>query len=371
MRIPLSSPDITDAEIDAVVGVLRTTALSLGPRLTELETAFAAFVGTREAVAVSSGTAGLHLAVRACGIGEGDEVVTTPLSFVASANALLYERARPVFVDIEPGSLNIDPARIEGAITPRTRAILVVHLFGRPAAMPEILAIADRHGLPVIEDACEALGATVGGKRVGALGLAGVFGFYPNKTMTMGEGGLITTDDPALAELCRSLRNHGRDAGGVAHARLGFNYRLSDIACALGLAQLRRLPEMLARREALARAYHARLSGHPDLVVPAVDLPDARTGWFAYVVRLGARYGAADRDRIVDAMLRRGIGCQRYFSPLHLHPHIREVVGDREGEFPVTEAAAARTIALPFFNRLREAEIDEVCATLVELLSAQ
>jgi perosamine synthetase len=353
------------------MSVLRTTALSLGPRLAALETEFAAFVGTREAVAVSSGTAGLHLAVRGCGIGEGDEVVTTPLSFVASVNALLYERARPVFVDIEPDSLNIDPARIEGALTPRTRAILAVHLFGRPAAMPEILAIAQKHGLPVIEDACEALGATVGGRRAGSLGRAGVFGFYPNKAMTMGEGGILTTDDPALAALCRSLRNHGRDEDGFAHARLGFNYRLSELACALGLAQLRRLPEILARREALARVYDARLSGHPDLVVPAIDLPDASTGWFAYVVRLRASRDSADRDRIVDEMRRRGIGCQRYFSPLHLQPHVRAVNGEQTGAFPQTESAAARTIALPFFNRLREAEIDEVCATLLELLAAQ
>jgi perosamine synthetase len=368
VTIPLSAPDVTEEEIEAVVSVLRTPALSLGPRLPEFERAFAAWAGAREAVAVSSGTAGLHLSVRALGLGADDEVITTPLSFVASVNALLYERARPVFVDVERDSLNLDPARIEAAVTPRTRAILPVHLFGQPAAMPEFLAVAERHGLVVIEDACEAVGTRLGGRHAGTFGRAGVFGFYPNKPLTTGEGGLVVTDDAALAALLRSLRNHGREDDSFLHARLGFNYRLSDLAAALGVVQVRRLPEMLAGRERAARAYARRLGGEGDLVLPLLDPPDTRIGWFAYVVRLADRFTAADRDAVVAALRARGIGCQRYFTPLHLQPHVREVVGDRTGEYPVAEAAAARTIALPFFSRLTEAQIDEVASTLVGLL---
>ena len=370
LRIPLSSPDITREEIAAVQQVLETPSLSLGPRLPEFERAFADWMGAAEAVAVSSGTAGLHLAVRACSIGRGDEVITTPLSFVASVNALLYEGAVPVFVDVDPETLNLDPGRIEAAITPRTRALLPVHLFGRPAAMPEILAIARRRQLTVIEDACEAVGAEIGGRRAGTLGRAGVFGFYPNKPITTGEGGMIVTDDADLARLCRSLRNHGREDDSFQHARLGYNYRLPEIACALGLAQVRRLDSMMARRDEVARAYHARLASEPDLVLPALEIPGGRVGWFAYVVRLASRFRATQRDAVVAELRRRGIGCQRYFAPLHLQPHVQAVVPHRAGDFPAAESAAERTIALPFFNRLTEAQIDDVCAALREAVGA-
>ena len=370
MRIPLSAPDITDAEIEAVAAVLRTPSLSLGPRLPEFEEAFAARVGARHAVAVSSGTAGLHLAVRACGIAEGDEVVTTPFSFVASANAILYERGVPVFVDVDPASLNIDPGRIEAALTPRTRAILPVHVFGRPADMGAILEIANRRGLPVIEDACEALGARVAGRAAGSLGRCGVFGFYPNKQITTGEGGMVVTDDPALASLCRSLRNHGRDDGAPAmlHARLGYNYRLSELACALGAAQLRRLDGILAAREAVARRYHTRLSGCADLLLPEVDPAGVRVSWFVYVVRLAARWTRGDRDRIVGEMEAQGIGCRPYFPVLHLQPHLAALLGHGPGDFPVAEAAADRTLALPFHGRLSEADVDSVCDALLQSL---
>jgi perosamine synthetase len=368
MNIPLSSPDITEAEIEAVTSVLKTRSLSLGPRLVEFEEAFAAWVGTAHAVAVSSGTAGLHLAVRASGIGPGDEVITTPFSFVASVNAILYERAVPVFIDIDPVALNLDPARLETAITPRTRAILPVHLFGQPAPMTEVLAAARAGGLAVIEDACEAVGTYVGGRHAGALGNAGVFGFYPNKPITTGEGGMIVTDDGRLAALCRSLRNQGRDDDTFTHARLGYNYRLSELASALGLAQVRRLPSMLARREAVARAYDERLRDCPDLERPPLEVPGGRVGWFAYVVRLRSPRGESDRDRIVAAMRARGIGCQRYFAPLHLQPHVQAIRPHRRGDFPAAESAAARTIALPFFNALTAGQIDEVCATLTSLL---
>ena len=366
LRIPLSSPDITDEEIAAVTSVLETTSLSLGPRLLEFEQAFAAWTGAAHAVAVSSGTAGLHLAVSACGVTPGDEVITTPLSFVASVNAVLYEGAVPVFVDVDPRTLNLDPARIEAALTPRTRVILPVHLFGHPAAMPEILDVARRRGLAVIEDACEAIGTEIGGRRAGTLGEAGVFGFYPNKPITTGEGGMIVTDDERLASRCRSLRNQGREDDTFQHARLGYNYRLSELACAMGIVQVRRLPGMLARREAVARAYQTRLADHPDLQLPASEAPNGRIGWFAYVVRLRPPLGRAERDALVAAMRGAGIGCQRYFAPLHLQPHVLAVRPHRPGDFPAAESAAERTLALPFFNALSESQIDEVCSTLRE-----
>jgi perosamine synthetase len=371
VRIPLSAPDITEAEIEAVTAVLRTPHLSFGPRLPEFEAAFAARVGSRHAVAVSSGTAGLHLAVRACGVGAGDEVITTPFSFVASANAILYEGGVPVFVDVDDASLDIDPSRIEAAITPRTRAILPVHVFGRPAAMDAILDVADRHGVPVIEDACEALGATIGGRAAGSLGRCGVFGFYPNKQITTGEGGMIVTDDSALAALCRSLRNHGRDDGDppMVHARLGYNYRLSELACALGAAQLHRLDSILERRASVARRYHERLTGQTELRVPEAEPAGARVSWFVYVVRLGPRWTRAERDRIVACMEARGIGCRPYFPALHLQPHLAGRLGHRSGDFPVAESAADRTLALPFHPRLTDGEVDDVCGALLEALA--
>ncbi len=368
MRIPLAAPDVGEEEIAAVTAVLRTPWLSRGPRLAEFERAFAARVGVPDAVAVSSGTAGLHLCVRAAGITAGDEVITSPFSFVASTNVLLYERAVPVFVDVEPDGLGLDPARIEAALTPRTRALLVVHVFGRPARMTEILELARRHGLAVIEDACEAIGAELCGRSVGTFGDCGVFGFYPNKQMTTGEGGMIVTGDGGLARLCRSLRNQGRDDEELEPARLGYNYRLSELACALGLAQLQRLETLLARREAVAWSYQRRLAGYPGLVLPEITPRGAKVGWFAYVVRLAPPLDQEDRDRIAAEMRGRGIATGRYFPPLHLQPHIAETLGHRAGDFPVAEAAAARTLALPFFGQISDAQIDEVCGTLLELV---
>lgn len=366
MRIPLASPDITAADIDAVNAVLRTPALSRGPHLAKFERAIADRVGAPHAVAVSSGTAALHLAIRACGIGAGDEVITTPFSFIATANAILYERAAPVFVDVDPVSLNIDPDRVEAAITPRTRAILVVHVFGRPAAMDRIMAIADRHGLAVIEDACEALGARIGARSAGTIGACGIFSFYPNKQITTGEGGMLVTADAGMAALFRSMRNHGRDdeTDSSRHDRLGYNYRLSELACALGAAQLDRLDASLAKRRTIAAEYSRRLSANPDLTVPAPDDPGSQTSWFVYVVRLSARFTNQDRDRIVAGLEREGIGCGRYFPAIHLQPHVAAACGHRPGDFPIAEGAANRTIALPFFDRLTEREISNVCETL-------
>lgn len=371
MQIPLSSPDISDAEKNAVLDVLSGRELSLGPRLPAFEHAVAEYTGSRYAVAVNSGTSALHLCVKAAGIGPGDEVITTPFSFVASANCILFESGVPVFVDIDPDAYTIDAGRIEAAVTPRTRAILPVHVFGRPAEMSAILDIARRRDLRVIEDACEAIGATFDGKRAGALGDTGVFAFYPNKQITTGEGGMIVTDDRETAALCRSWRNQGRaeDGGWLQHERLGYNYRLSDINCALGIEQARRLPEILAARARVARLYNQALSGIEEIVLPALDAPSCEISWFVYVVRLRDEFTQGDRDAVLTKLRGRGIGCNNYFSPIHLQPFYRSMFGFRPGDFPITERVSARTIALPFFNALSEAQIADVAETLKEAVT--
>ncbi len=370
MRIPLSAPDISDAEIAAVVEVLRTPHLSLGPKLDEFERLAAEYAGTTHAVAVNSGTSGLHLCVRALGIRRGDEVITTPFSFIASSNVLLYEGAKPVFVDVDPHTLNIDPSKIEDAVTPKTRAIMVVHVFGRPSPMREILEIAGRHQLRVIEDACEAIGAKYGGRRVGSIGDAGVFAFYPNKQITTGEGGVIVTSSQSVAKQAKMLRNQGRDpaAGWLEHVELGYNYRLSDINCALGIEQLKRIESILRARESVARGYERRLRGNPNLILPEIDCRDGRISWFVYVVRLSDDFTRAQRDWIVSEVRKAGIGCGRYFAPIHLQPLYAGLFGFREGDFPITEHHAARALALPFFNRITDAQLDEICERLDQLL---
>ena len=369
MEIPLARPDITPAEIDAVVAVMKTPHLSLGPKLAEFEAAFARYCGTRYAVAISSGTSALHLCMAAIGIRPGDEVISTPFSFVASSNCILFEGGRPVFVDIDPDTWNIDPARIEAAVTPRTRAIIPVDVFGQPADMDPILAVARKHGLRVVEDSCEALGARYHGRRAGALGDVGVFGFYPNKQITTGEGGMIVTNDEPIARVARSMRNQGRGegAGWLTHERLGYNFRLSDINCALGLAQLHRIDEILARRARVAEMYLQRLAGDDRLRTQKI-IPGVEMSWFVFVVRLADRYAEADRDRIMGELRARNIGCNRYFTPIHLQPYMRERFGFKPGDFPVCEAVAARTIALPFYGTMTEAEVDAVWDALKSLL---
>jgi perosamine synthetase len=368
-EIPLSRPEISEADIQAVVDVLRTPFLSLGPKLPEFEAAFGAFVGARFATATSSGTAALHLAVKALGIGRGDEVITTPFSFVASANCVLFEDAVPVFVDIDRTTFNLDVALIERRITPRTKAILPVHVFGRPANIDAILDIAERYKLRVIEDACEAIGARWRGQRVGSLGDAGAFAFYPNKQMTTGEGGMLVTNDPALDRSFKSLRNQGRGDSGawLQHEQLGFNYRLSDINCALGLAQLGRLEDILRRRRDVAEEYRTQLADFPELELPVYDLPDGEVSWFVYVVRLKG-CDRAGRDDVLRTLRADGIACSDYFSPLHLQPHIQRL-GHRAGDFPVTEAVAASTIALPFYTNLQPEQISRVSDGLRRALS--
>jgi perosamine synthetase len=365
MRIPLSAPDITEAEIEAVVSVLRTPRLSIGPKMLEFEEAIADYAGVTHAVAVSSGTAGLHLCLRALGIGEGDEVILPSFTFLAVANAVLYERARPVFVDIDPVTLNLDPAKIEERITRRTRAIIAVHTFGYPADLDAIVAIARTHNVPVIEDACEAIGARYRGRSVAGIGELGVFGFYPNKPITTGEGGMVVTRTAALADTMRALRNQGRETpdGWTEHRLLGYNYRLSEINCALGLAQMNRLPEILDRRDAVAARYSQELATIPEVQAPPVKIPDGRLCWFVYVVRLSARFTQPGRDAIWRELNSQGIGCGRYFAPLHQQP-LFAPYANTSNDLPVTEQVAARTLALPFFNLLTEDQIVEVCTAL-------
>ena len=369
MRIPLSAPDISEEDIGAVTGVLRTSNLSLGPKVREFEHAISAYIGASGTIAVSSGTSGLHLCIRALGISEGDEVLVPSFAFIAVANAVRYEKATPVFVDIDPQTLNLDPSLLEQAITTRTRAIIVVHTFGCPAELASILQIARRHDLFVIEDACEAIGAEYEGQKVGTLADVGVFGFYPNKQITTGEGGAVVTNNPEIARKIRKLRNQGRDdsAAWFQHTELGYNYRISDINCALGVEQLKRIDAILGRRESIAREYGDILASVPDLKIPPMALRRRKISWFVYVVRLSSRFDEAHRDWIVNQMKSRGIALGRYFAPIHLQP-IYKPSDSGNTALPVTEFQASRSLALPFFNRIREKEITEVCQALVELI---
>ncbi len=369
MEIPLSRPDITQIERDAVAEVMESSALSLGPKLPEFERVFAEFCGTSHAVAVSSGTAGLHACMIALGLQPGDEVITTPFSFIASANCVLFERGKPVFVDIDPHTWNLDPERLEDARTDRTRGIIPVDVFGQVADMAAISDFAEKHGLWMLEDACEAVGGTFRGQRAGGFGNASTFGFYPNKQITTGEGGMITTNDGGLADLCRSIRNQGRDAGGgwLTHARLGYNFRLSELNCALGIAQMSRVDEILSKRAQVAKWYRQRLGDEDRLVFNRCH-PDVEMSWFVMVVRLADSYGRADRDRILERLRGEGIGCNNYFTPIHLQPFHVKQFGYKEGDFPITEALSARSIALPFHGNLSENEVDRVCSVLQKLL---
>jgi len=369
MRIPLARPDIAEREIEAVVEVLKTSHLALGPKLKEFEDAIAAYAGVRYAVAVNSGTSALHLIIRALGIGPGDEVITTPFSFIASSNCILYEKGKPVFVDIDPKTLNIDPERIEEAITPKTKAILAVDVFGHPADWPRLEEIAEKHNLLLIEDSAEALGSEINGRRCGSFGKASVFAFYPNKQITTGEGGMVVTDDSELAALCRSMVDQGRGEDGewLKHVRLGYNYRMDEMSAALGLAQLSRIEAIIAARARVADWYAEALK-KIDGIEHLYVAPNVKMSWFVYVVRLNEEFTREDRDRILQGLKERGVECRNYFAPIHLQPFYRELLGTKEGDFPITESVGARTIALPFYNNLTEREIDYVVENLADIL---
>jgi perosamine synthetase len=367
--IGLSAPDIGAREEELVLEALRSGILGLGPFLRRFERDFAAFTGTAHATAVSSGTAGLHLAVRLAGIGPGDEVITSPTSFVASANSILYERGTPVFADVDPETLNIDPAAIEAAITPRTRAILPVHIFGYPCEIDRINEIAARHGLAVIEDAAEAVGTLAKGRRVGTHGNPAIFAFYPNKQITTGEGGMVTTDDAELQAGLQSLTNQGRADTGqwLEHDRLGYNYRLDELSAAVGVAQVERIDQILAQRAAVAARYGELLAQVPGVTVPKPDSDGDVRSWFVYIVRLDPSF---DRNEVMELLGQRGVSAKPYLPAVHLQSYFREL-GHREGECPVAEEAARRTLALPFHTKLDPRDQERVVETLADVLASR
>ncbi|MFN8217182.1 MAG: DegT/DnrJ/EryC1/StrS aminotransferase family protein [Solirubrobacterales bacterium] len=368
--IPLARPELGRREEELVLEVLRSGRLSLGPTGERFERELAAWVGCADAVAVSSGTAALHLGVRQLGWGEGDEVLTSPFSFVASANCLLYEGARPVFCDVDPVTLNLDPAAAAAAAGERTAGILPVHIFGFPAAMPELEDLAETHGLEILEDACEALGAVDSeGRGVGTRGNLATFAFYANKQMTTGEGGMIVPTSESSAAALRSERNQGRaiDMDWLDHDRLGYNYRLSDVAAAIGVAQVEKLDALLERRAAVAAMYEERLAGLEGVRTPIASRGSERRSWFVYPVRLDP---AIDRDAAIARLAERGVASKAYLPCIHLMAHLREL-GYREGQFPVAEAAAAESLALPFFPALGEAEVDRVCEELAAAIRSR
>ena len=349
--------------------VLSSGVLALGPFAEAFESAVAEVVGRRFGIACSSGTAGLHMVVRALGLGDGDEVITTPFSFVASANCLLYERAVPRFVDIEEDALGLDPSLLAAAMGSRTKAVLPVHVFGRPCRIADVMTFAADRGLPVIEDACEGLGSRLGNRALGSFGEASVFAFYPNKQITTGEGGVVVTDDEHLAAVFRSLRNQGRDDDGtwLHHVRLGYNYRLDELSAAIGVAQLERLDELAAGRARVVAAYERALGGREAVRLPAAG-PGETVDWFVYVVRL---HPDIDRSRVIADLNARGVASRAYFTPLHLEPLYRDGFGYRPGDFPVTERVAASTLALPFSAVLPDDDVAYVAETLVDVIDTQ
>ena len=367
LKLPMSMPDITAEEIQAVVKVMQSRNLSIGSQTVEFEMLAASRADAKFGVAVSSGTSALHLCVIAAGIGPGDEVITTPFSFISSANCILFEKATPVFVDIDPVSLNIDPAKVEAAITNRTKAIIVVHIFGQPADMDPIVEIAVRHNLVVIEDACEAIGAEYKNRRVGALGKAGAFAFYPNKQMTTGEGAVLVTNDEEWANLFRSLRNQGRDKfdGWLNHSRLGYNYRMSELNAAVGVVQLKRLTELLNKRNGVAKQYDTALSSLEGVDPLTVVSTTTRMSWFVYAVRLNDSFS---RDTVINRLADLGIPSRPYFTPIHMQPFYRERFGFKPGDFPVSESAGESIIALPFHTNMKREEIEVVRDSLGDVL---
>lgn len=372
-NISLSKPDITQLERDAVLDVLDgSSRLSLGPKIEEFETKFANYIGTRHAVAVNSGTSALHLCVLSLNLKAGDEVITTPFSFIASSNCLLYENCTPVFVDIDPHTLNMDTSQIEALITEKTKAILPVHVFGLPCNMDEIFRLAEKYNLRIIEDACEAIGATFNNKKVGGLGDCGVFGFYPNKQMTTAEGGIITTNNDEMADLCRSLRNQGRDnnRSWLVHQRLGYNYRISDIQCALGTVQLSRIDELLEKRKKVADLYNSYLKDFPRVILPG-SMTKTEKSWFVYVIRLEDNFSNEQRDQILSHLREQRIECSNYFPPIHLQPFYVEKFGYKSGDYPVTEKICERTVALPFYGDLSENDVSYITDNLKQAVETQ
>lgn len=378
-KIPMSSPDLNDADRQAVIDVINTPNLSMGKWTPAFEKTFCDLTGAKHAIAVNSGTAGLHLCVRAAGIGAGDLVITTPFSFVASSNVMLFENAIPIFVDVDPRTGNLDPELVADAAKniekylPRVgarrdaplRAILPVDVFGQPADMDAINAIAKEHGLRVIEDSCEALGATYKGKHTGTLGEFGVFAFYPNKQITTGEGGVIITDNDEAAHFMRAMRNQGRAPGDtwLQHTHLGYNYRIDEMSAAMGTTQMSRLGEIMAKREQVAGWYEARLNNIEGVEIPFVESFTTKSSWFVYVIRFDKKI---NRDEIAKRLDTRGIPVRPYFLPIHLQPYIAKQFGYKEGDFPITEDLGKRGLAIPFSGIMTENQVDFVCKIIHE-----
>ena len=366
-KVPMAMPDITSEEIQAVVRVMQSRNLSIGSQTTTLEELAADVADAEYGVAVINGTSALHLCMIAAGVGPGDEVITSPYSFIASSNCAIFQGATPVFVDIDPVTLNLDPQKLEAAITERTRAIIPVHIFGQPADMDPIMEIAERHNLIVVEDSAEAVGAEYKGRRVGALGRAGVFAFYPNKQMTSGEGAVIVTNDKEWSNLFRSLRNQGRDVfdAWLRHSRLGYNYRMSELNASVGVVQIRRLNELLHKREVVAGNYSQMLSRFEGVSPLNVVPSTTRMSWFVYVVRFSPEI---DRDIVMTRLGERGIPARPYFSPIHLQPFYQEQFGFKPGDYPQAEAAGRATLALPFHSNMNSDEIKVVVDALSNVL---
>jgi perosamine synthetase len=366
--VPLSGPYLDEREEELVLEVMRSGRLSLGPTIDRFEDALAEFVGAPYAAAVSSGTAGLHLLCITAGIERGDEVITSPYSFAASANCFIYEGGVPVFADIDPRTLNMTPDAVRAAITPKTKAIVAVDIYGYPCELDELRAIADEHSLAFIQDSCEALGARYKGERLGSHGTSCVFAFYANKQMTTGEGGIVTTHSEEEWRALRSLRNQGRgDSGGwLEHVRLGFNYRLSDIAAALGIGQVEKLDEILRLRREVAERYNELLDGIDGVELPLADDADHERSWFVYVVGLPDN---ATREHVIAQFEREAIGYNRYLPSIHLQPYMRETYGFGEGMCPVAEDLSSRTLALPFFTGLERDAQERVAEVLAAALA--
>jgi perosamine synthetase len=352
--IKLASPNITDREIKAVARVMRSGTLSLGPEIPRFEQALARYVGRKHGIAVSSGTAALHLIARSLGLGPGDEVVTTPYSFAASLNCILYTGARPVLADVDPVTFNIESAKVKKALTAKTRAVLAVDVFGLPADYPALERLCAAHSLHLIEDSCEALGASIVRRRAGSFGVAATFGFYPNKQITTGEGGMVVCDDDRIAAMIRSLRNQGRAfmGGWLAHQVMGYNYRMSDMAAALGRVQLSRLDAILKKRQQLAASYAKLFTRELPDFTPLPEPRGYRRSWFVFVVLVPAQLAGEPRDRLITELNRRGIQCAHYFPALHLQPYVQNELGHRRGDFPVAESIADRSLAIPFHHKL-------------------
>lgn len=388
--VPMSSPELSDEDQQAVLGVLRTRYLSIGPKLEEFESSIREFSGVKHAIGVSSGTAGLHLCIRAAGVQPDDYVITTPFSFVSSANVILFENAVPVFIDVDPLTGNIDEKLVEQAATDLTsvdkkaaarwlprkgagkngvlKAILPVDVFGQPAEYDALRKTAKRSSIPLIEDSCEALGSEYKGRKAGALGDFGVFAFYPNKQITTGEGGMVVTDDDEAAELIRALRNQGRATGDtwLQHTYLGYNYRLDEMSAALGHSQIQRVDNLLSKRQAAAHLYNDRLKEIDGVEIPNTSATTTRMSWFVYVIRLEA---GIDREKVAALLESEGIPVRPYFLPIHLQPYMAERFGFRAGDYPVTEDLGKRSLALPFSGMMRKDQIDLVCGKLKKCLA--